>query len=210
MRSGEFLDASIGLAAIQLLHRLTEAVPNWCLDANPIQIAEALAGHGEWAYSPLAFGYTNYSRAEYRTHRIAYVNMPEGPGGVAGSCLGGAGIAVSASTQHAGEAVAHAFWLASPDVQRGVYYASGGQPGYASAWDDDAVNADCLQFFRATRATLDQSWVRPRYAGWLGVFEDVGVLVNRALRREVSDQYALQMSQQAYERSLEAETGVGR
>lgn len=205
---GEFLDAATGRAAMRLLHRLAAAVPRWCLDANPIQIAEALAGSDEWAYSPLAFGYTNYSRSGYRPHRIAYVDMPLGPGGVAGSCLGGAGIAVSARTMHADEAIAHAFWLASPEVQRGVYYASGGQPGYASAWDDDAVNADCLDFFRATRATLDQSWMRPRYAGWLQVFEKVSVLVNRALRGELTDDAALCTAQQVYERSLDAEAGM--
>lgn len=209
-RAGEFLDRSTGLAAMQLMHRLAEAVPPWCLDANPIEIAEALSGGDEWAYSPLAFGYTNYSRAAYRPHRIAYVDMPRGPGGVAGSCLGGAGIAVSARTLHVDEAVTHAFWLASPDVQCGVYYASGGQPGYASAWDDDAVNADCLDFFRATRATLDQSWLRPRYAGWLEVFEEVGVLVNRALRGELTDDAVLRTAQQVYERSLDAKTGTAR
>lgn len=207
-RPGEFLDRATGGEAMALLHRLADSVPEWCLSANPIEIAEALSTGDEWSYSPLAFGYTNYSRAGYRPRRLAYSDMPSGPGGTAGSCLGGAGIVVSASTEHPAEAVEHAFWLATPEVQRGVYYASGGQPGYSDAWDDDEVNADCLDFFRSTRATLDQSWLRPRYAGWLSVFDDVGVLVNRALRRDIDDDAMLDSAQRVYERSQAPAAGT--
>lgn len=202
-RPGEFVDEATGLAVLEMLRRLAAAVPNWCLDANPIEIAEALSSTDDWCYSPLAFGYTNYSRAGYRPHRVRYIDMPRGPGGLSGSCLGGAGIAVSASTQYASEAVEHAFWLASPEVQRGVYYANGGQPGYSSAWDDDAVNDDCLDFFRGTRATLEGAWLRPRYPGWLNAFDEIGILLNGAVRGELTDAILLQQAQASYERSLE-------
>jgi multiple sugar transport system substrate-binding protein len=204
-RPGELLDRPTGLAVMDRLHRLARSVPAWCLEANPIEVAEALSSTDEWSYCPLAFGYTNYSRMGYRAHRLAYRDIPAGPGGVSGSCLGGAGIAVSASTPHPAEAVEHAFWLARPEVQAGVYYRSGGQPGYASAWDDDAVNADSLDFFRGTRATLDASYLRPRYSGWLEVFDRVGTLVNEALRSGGNDDEAmLDAAQACYERSLSA------
>jgi multiple sugar transport system substrate-binding protein len=194
------------------LHRLAESVPSWCLEANPIEVAEALATTDEWSYSPLAFGYTNYSRPGYRPHRLAYRDIPAGPAGVRGSCLGGAGIAVSSSTAHPDEAVEHAFWLARPEVQAGVYYRSGGQPGYAPAWEDDAVNADSLDFFRGTRATLDGSYLRPRYAGWLDVFDEVGRLVNQALHAALGgqgdDDAMLDAAQECYERSLARHSGT--
>lgn len=157
-----------------------------CLDENPIQIAERMVMGDRWSYAPLAFGYTNYSRAGFRTHRLAYADMPSGSGGVSGSCLGGAGIAVSAFSRHIEAAVAHAFRLASADVQRGVYYASGGQPANTAAWDDDALNADSLDFFRGTRRTLDAAWVRPRFQGWLDIQDQVGTLINRTLRGGMS------------------------
>ena len=182
-----FIARHAGLEILGDMHRLAELVDPACLDENPIQAAERLATGDRWCYVPLAFGYTNYSRAGFRPHRLAYTDMPAGPGGVAGSCLGGAGIAVSAFSRHLDAAVAHAFWLASAGVQRGVYYASGGQPANIAAWEDDAVNGDSLDFFRATRRTLDASWVRPRFDGWLDVQDVVGGLVNRALRGELSD-----------------------
>lgn len=200
-----FLDRSVGLEAMGMLRRLAGAVPAWCLDADPIEIAEALTTSDEWAYTPLTFGYTNYSRTGFRPERIAYLDIPGGPRGLAGSCLAGAGVSVSAHTVHAAEAVEHAFWLASSDVQRGIYYSGGGQPGYASAWEDDADNADCLDFFRNTRATLEQSWVRPRYPGWLTAFSQVGELVTAALRGAMTDRDLLDRAQQIYERSLAAE-----
>lgn len=185
--AGGFVDREPGLEILEHLHRLAALVPPTCLAENPIETAEHLAGEEAWSYAPLAFGYTNYSRAGFRPHRLAYTDMPSGPGGRSGSCLGGAGIAVSSRSAHRDEAVAFAFWLASADVQRGVYYEAGGQPANAAAWDDPAVNADCLDFFRATRSTLEQAWVRPRFDGWLEVQEEVGLLVNRALRREIDD-----------------------
>lgn len=206
---GRLLDRETGLKVMAMLQRLADLVPDRCLAENPIEVAEALSTSDEWVYSPLAFGYSNYSRAGYRSRRLRYIDIPSGPGGVSGSCLGGAGIAVSATTRHPTEAVEHAFWLAEPDVQRGVYYRSGGQPGYASAWDDEEVNADCLDFFTGTRATLDQSWLRPRYAGWLEVFDKVGVLVNQALRHQISHSEALDAAERIYSDSLAIRTTEG-
>jgi multiple sugar transport system substrate-binding protein len=199
---GQLLDRQTGLATLDRLHRLTEVVPSWCLDANPIDVAEALATSDEWLYSPLAFGYINYSRIGYRPNRLAYRDMPGGLAGVSGSCLGGAGIAVSAASAHQKQAVDFAFWLASPDVQAGVYYCSGGQPASAHAWDKEELNVECLQFFQGTRATLEGAYVRPRYARWLEVFDEVGRLVNDALRFPGDDESVLDAAQAVYERSL--------
>ncbi len=182
-----FIERDAGLEILDHLHRLAGLVDPACLDENPIQVAERLATSDRWSYSPLAFGYTNYSRPGFREHRLAYIDMPAGPGGMSGSCLGGAGIAVSAYSAHVDEAVGHALWLASAEVQRGVYYASGGQPANTAAWDDDALDRDSLGFFRNTRSTLDGAWVRPRFDGWLGVQDEVGVLINRALRGSLAD-----------------------
>lgn len=188
---GPFVARDAGLAILADLHRLAELVDPACLDENPIQTAERLAGDDRACYAPLAFGYTNYSRAGFRRNRLAYVDMPAGIGGVRGSCLGGAGISVSAFTAHPEAAVEHALWLAAGDVQRGVYYAAGGQPAHVAAWDDDALNDDALNFFRATRRTLEGAWVRPRFDGWLEIQDQVGGLINRALRREITDEACL-------------------
>jgi multiple sugar transport system substrate-binding protein len=188
-RPGEFLTAEDAGPVLEVLHRLTERVPAWCLAANPIEVAEALAGGQDerWAYAPLLYGYTNYSRIGFRPHRLRYVDIPAGPRGVAGSQLGGAGVAVSAHASDVDAARAYALWVASPAVQAGVYYDAGGQPGYASSWEDDRLNADSWDFFRGTRATLEGAWVRPRTAGFIEFQDTVSPWVTATLRGELTD-----------------------
>lgn len=187
MTEGRFLPEEHTLQAMELLHRLAQRTPRAGLGWNPIQAADALASGDRFAYCPLAFGYTNYSRVGFREHRLAYVDIPAGPAGVTGSLLGGAGIAVSASAGHLDAAVDFAFWLDTPDVQRGVYFDGGGQPGNAVAWDDDRTNDETLDFFRNTRATLEGAYVRPRTASFIALQDSASPLVTAALAGELSD-----------------------
>jgi multiple sugar transport system substrate-binding protein len=187
MRDGVFLEQDAALAAFDLLHELAAHVPSDALTQNPIQVADLLSESDRWAYSPLLFGYSNYSRAGFRSHRLRYTDIPTGPNGVSGSLLGGAGIAVSARTRQLSDAIDHAFWLASADIQRGAYFDGGGQPGNAVAWEDDRTNAQTLDFFRATRATLESAYLRPRHARFVELQDAASPLVTRALARELSD-----------------------
>ena len=104
-----------------------------------------------------------------------------------GSLLGGAGIAVSARTRHPDEAIAHAFWLDSAEVQEGVYYDGGGQPGNAVAWESDRTNADSLDFFRGTRRTLEGAYLRPRAARYIELQDALSPLVTLALAGGLDD-----------------------
>jgi multiple sugar transport system substrate-binding protein len=71
------------------------------------------------------------------------------------------------------------------------------------AWEDPATNADSLGFFRSTRATLDTARIRPHYDGWLTVQDEAGTAINRALRREITDQECLELIQRSYAESRE-------
>jgi multiple sugar transport system substrate-binding protein len=185
---GTFLPNEDALAALALLHELAAHVPAENLAMNPIQVADALADGSEFAYSPLLFGYTNYSREGFRASRLRYVDIPSGPRGVTGSLLGGAGIAVSARTGSPAEAIDHAFWLASAPVQAGVYFDGGGQPGNSVAWEDDRTNAATLDFFGGTRATLEGAYLRPRFAGYIELQDSLSPLVTQALAGELTDE----------------------
>jgi multiple sugar transport system substrate-binding protein len=186
--TGTFLPEEDAFAALNLLHELAAHVPAENLAMNPIQVADALADGNEFAYSPLLFGYTNYSREGFRANRLRYVDIPSGPRGVTGSLLGGAGIAVSAGTGSLAEAIDHAFWLASAPVQAGVYFDGGGQPGNSAAWEDDRTNAASLDFFRGTRATLEGAYLRPRLAGYVELQDSLSPLVTQALAGELTDE----------------------
>ena len=124
----------------------------------------------------------NYAIAGFRPNVLVFTNIPEaGIIGPAGSALGGTGIAVSAFSKVKDVAIDFAYWIASGDVQKGLYAASGGQPGHAAAWEDDAVNEATGEFYRGTRATLEASWVRPRYDGYMGFQQAASERINAGL-----------------------------
>lgn len=199
---GVFLDEDAARVALERMHRLAELVPEQNLSQNPIQVAEALATSDRFAYAPLTYGYVNYSQVGFRANRLKHVDIPAGRAGVAGSQLGGAGIAVSATASDVSAACDFAIWLASPEVQAGTYYANGGQPGYAPAWDDDQINADSLEFFRGTRATLEGASVRPRFSSWPTFQKRASAWVNDALRGELTDDDLLKRCRDAAQEFL--------
>jgi multiple sugar transport system substrate-binding protein len=187
-----FLDRTVATEVVELMIELAEAVPAWCADANPIDVAEALVGEGghgdDYSVGIALFGYTNYSRAGFRQHLLAYDDLPSFDGRSAGSTLGGAGIAVSASTPHPELAVAVAAELAGAAVQSGPYTAGGGQPGNLLAWRSGTTNAATRGFFRNTLRTLERAWVRPRVAGWPDLQLALSHLVRDAvIARRVDD-----------------------
>lgn len=160
------LDREHASEALELMIRLAERVPDWCARANPIDVAEELSTGHEHAVGVALFGYTNYSRAGFRPHLLAYDDIPSFDGRATGSELGGAGIAVSASTAHPDLAAAIAVTLAGSESQAGLYTAGGGQPGNLRAWRSEARNRETVNFFRNTLRTLEGAWVRPRVLGW--------------------------------------------
>ena len=199
---GRFLPREAARDALALMRGLAALVPPEDLAANPIDVADRLASGDRYAYSPLLFGYTNYAREGFREHRLAYIDIPAGTAGVSGSLLGGAGIAVSARTRHPAEAVAHAFWLDSAEVQEGVYFDGGGQPGNAVAWESERTNALTLDFFRGTRATLEGAYLRPRHPDYPELQNEVGVLVTDALRGGLTDDELMDRLDEATARHL--------
>ena len=133
--------------------------------------------------APYIYGYVSYARPGFRPAALAFADIPvAGKQGPVGSALGGTGIAVSAFSAAPEAAIAFAFWVASADVQRGPYADAGGQPGNAVAWGDAAVNAANGDFYRATRATLEGGWVRPRHDGYMPFQHEAAERINAGLR----------------------------
>ena len=67
-------------------------------------------------------------------------------------------------------------FTASPEVQKGLYFQGGGQPGHRAAWLDDAVNAASSNFFRDTLQTLDEALLRPQFPSYMD-FQNTGTPV---------------------------------
>ena len=186
-----FLNRDAAAEVLEFMIRLAETVPDWCAQANPIDVAEALATTNDYSMAVALFGYTNYSRAGFRSQRIAYDDIPSFDGRASGATLGGAGIAVSSATAHPDLAVAIAFSLATGAVQSGPYTAGGGQPGNLRAWRSEARNAETTNFFRNTLRTLERAWVRPRVLGWPDLQLALSHIVHDSLTARRFDEHTL-------------------
>lgn len=196
-------DPTAVVKALQLLDAVARHVPEICLSQNPFEVLETMSTSSDYAYCPLLFGYTNYSRAGYRPYLVTFTDIAGvGTNGPVGAVLGGTGISISSQTEHRKEAYDFSFWLASSTVQSGFYFEFDGQPAHASAWDSDENNARCLNFFKNTRATLENAWVRPRYDGFLRLMDQGGDLVNAYLRGKATLDATAEGLEHAYQSSL--------
>jgi multiple sugar transport system substrate-binding protein len=105
------------------------------------------------------------------------------------------GIALSARSAWRDEAADLARTIASPEIQKGMYVESGGQPGHSIAWDSGPANARVGGFFRDTRETIEQAFIRPRVPGHRLFQQEAGLLVheylwaNRMDERECMDKF---------------------
>ena len=178
-----FLAPEIGERVFGMLGELVPLLDAADFARDPIAASELLAdGDRRLAVMPYGYGYVSYSIPGFREHRLTFGNVPAADAiGPAGTALGGTGIAVSAFLAHRQEAIDYAFWVASGEVQKTLYAASGGQPGHLDAWLDDAVNAATGDFYRNTLETLRTSYLRPRFNGYMAFQAAASERINKGL-----------------------------
>ncbi len=181
-RAERMLDPAVFEATLGYLRQLVELSNPESREWNPIQTYDAMVSRDDLVYLPLAFGYTNYSRAGV-AKPLTFADIA-GPGEDprAGAILGGAGCAISARCENVEAAVAYLTWVHQPAHQAGEYFTHGGQPGLRAAWTDPAVNAACENFFANTLETIDKAYLRPRFDGFIPPYEHMALLVHRWLK----------------------------
>jgi multiple sugar transport system substrate-binding protein len=173
-----------GIRALSLLRELAQSVSPVCAAQNPIAIWETLSSGDSVAFCPFAYGYSNYARRGYAPHTLEFGGLVALEGRRCRSTLGGAGLAVSSRCRHPEPAIAYCRYVAAADCQTGLYFESGGQPGYRQAWLDPEPNRRTGNFFRNTLATLDEAWLRPRWNGYLDFQDAAGPLVHDCVWRD--------------------------
>lgn len=180
---GDLIDSETGEVVFEMLREIAALVDPACFDLDPIAVSERMAEEGSpIACAPLIYGYVSYAMEGFRAKRLAFADIPSaGPNGPVGSALGGTGIAVSAFSRAKDQAIDFAYWVASGEVQRSIYAGSGGQPGHAQAWEDGAVNTATGEFYRNTRRTLEDAWVRPRHDGYMAFQQAASDRINAGL-----------------------------
>jgi len=199
----DFIDRAAGEDVLARMGEIMALMDPRCLTLDPIGIYEWMGRTADApAYSPFGYGYANYSRAGYCRFPLQFADAPGvGRADPTGTVLGGTGIAVSASSRHRDVAADYAFWIAGGDCQEGLFFDAGGQPGNAVAWESDRCNAAAMDFFRATRRTLETAWLRPRYDGYMAFQDRGGDIVHAFLKGDAGGEATLGALQAAYEES---------
>lgn len=161
-----WLSDSTALDALEVLRSVHALSRTEYAELNPIGLLERLASDDPLAYVPLVYGYVNYS-VPRRSVPIAFGNAPRASAtGVPGSTIGGTGVAVTKGAHLSGQLQEYLSWLVAESTQCRVIPEFEGQPASQAAWSDPAVDHDSGGFYSATRDTIEESVVRPRYAGF--------------------------------------------
>lgn len=175
-----FISRDAGEAAFEMMQQLSSLSEPSISLGNPIAVLEAVAS-GAAVYCPLVYGYVTYQSAG--RDQLRAVDAPSwGLGGRRGSVLGGAGVAVSSRCGRLAAATCELRRLMAPSVQVGTYAAFGGQASLVAAWEDPNVDQQTNGFYRATRATIDEAWVRPRWPGYTSFQRHGSEVVREGLR----------------------------
>jgi multiple sugar transport system substrate-binding protein len=170
------------LTALERLKELASVIPQKCFALDPISVCELMTQTDDFAYCPFIYGYSNYARPGYARRvlefggvvTIASAKMPS-------TMLGGTGLAISAKCDDLEAAVDYVRFVIAPEMQRGLYFTSGGQPSHRTAWLDDEVNSASSHFFLNTLPDLDAAFVRPSYPGYLEFQDDAASIIHRFL-----------------------------
>ena len=176
-----FIEQGTALEVLSMMVELATLVPDFCSKSNPIDIAEELSNGDTYSHGICLYGYSNYSHAGFRKHRLVYEDVPSFDGLASGSQIGGAGIAISSTTSNPVAASQASLMLSLPQIQSTTYGLSGGQPGNLIAWKNHRLNEVTASFYSNTLRTLERSWVRPRLLGWPDVQYQSSLVIHRVL-----------------------------
>ncbi|HSZ41258.1 MAG TPA: extracellular solute-binding protein [Trebonia sp.] len=202
---GVFADPEAGAEALAIMADLLAHADPELAGRNPIAVLDAMAADGGPAYCPLVYGYVTYARPRPGARALAAFDAPAGRGGT-GSVLGGTGVAVTRSCADLAAARGLLLRLVSEDTQVGVYRELGGQSADRRAWQDAETDASAGGFYSATRHTIEQAWVRPRFPGYVEFQAAASAALRDGLRGGTPGREILRRVNQLYTRESEAAT----
>lgn len=197
----------LGEAAMEILDAVYKRTLPASHRLNPIDILESMATSDDLAFCPLVYGYVNYATtSDPVRNSIVFTNAPRMTGSsIRGSILGGTGIALSRQCEVSPELVSHLLWLTSDETQKTFIPAHDGQPSARAAWRDPVVNSLWGDFYAGTRETIEQAYVRPRYAGYIAFQKLAAQIVRQGLESDTSFAATVQALEQAFEHSIKAQ-----
>ena len=197
-----FIDKKVAEEVLTLMIEISGLTPDFCLNSNPIDIAEVLASEDQFTYGICMYGYSNYSRQGFRRRVLTYDDLPSFDGRASCSQLGGAGIAVSSASKDPVLAARVALKLSSPNIQSTSYAEAGGQPGNLAAWKSTHLNMLTNNFYANTLRSLERAWVRPRIYGWPEVQYAASQIIHGILSSKKITSTALDAIEDTYDQYI--------
>jgi multiple sugar transport system substrate-binding protein len=204
----DLVEEETGLRALALLAELYHRTPLFSRSLNPIGLLEAMARDEGIAYVPLVYGYVNYAIAAPGRQAIRFTDAPAGTlGGRRGSVLGGTGIALTRRSRPDAELLEHLRWLMGIGAQCGFIPDHDGQPSLREAWQAPMANAQWGGFYRATSATTEGAWVRPRFDGYIAFQTEAAALIRAALEARQPESATLQQLRERWRQACQTARG---
>lgn len=196
---GQLFDIDATEQALDAMAELVSLVPEFVLDLDSIALHEAMVKRDDIVYCPAVYLYATYAEADF-SNPLRFHDLPglRGPD-PRGSTIGGTGLGISAKCRNREAALAYAAYLLRPETQV-AFGRHHGQPARIEAWTAPEIDARFGGAFAATLATLNASWVRPRYPGYLKFQHKGGELVEGHLRGRIGRQELLDKLQRSHER----------
>ena len=202
-RGEQLFDHPIATRCLEEMRELASFMHETIYAMNPIAVYEAMASGNEFAYCPFAYTYSNYSRPGFAANVLHYANSVPLPGGTPmRTVLGGTGIAISSNCANIQAALDFCIFVAGRHCQSHLYGMCGGQPASKLAWHDPLLNGVSNNFFERTFASIQNAYVRPRYAGYVALQRSAGALIVEYLRYDVTAARTLQGLDNLYRHSL--------
>ena len=200
--SDEVIDEATGIRAIKTMKELYSLVDGRMFTCNPIAVAELMSSTDDYWYCPFAYGYSNYSRTGYAKELLHYSDVVTFNGNKLRTTIGGTGLSVSAFSQHKETALDFAAMAVSGECQRTMYVQHGGQPGHRTAWEDAEANRLTNDYFRTVLPVIDNSYMRPRYNGYLFFQDHAGYPLQDCLKADGDPVIALRSMNALYRSSI--------
>lgn len=198
----EISSREIAFEALETMKEFYSLLDKKMFNANPIRVAEIMTSTNDFWYCPFAYGYANYTHRGYAEHEIHYGNLVSFNGKTLKSTLGGTGLSVSAYSEHKQEALKFSAMVASERYQSTEFVLHGGQPGHRRAWLDERNNMISNDCFKESLETLDNSYLRPRYDGYLYFQDHAGNPLQKFLLNKMTAEDALNEMNSFYRESL--------
>lgn len=199
----EVIDIQTGITALQAMRDLYSTLDKKMFEYNPIKIAELMTTTDDFWYCPFAYCYSNYSRKGFAENILTYTGVITFEGKRLLTTLGGTGLSVSAFSKSKAEALQFAQFVCSPEYQSSEYIYNGGQPGYSFGWKEELNNTLTNNFFKNSWATIEESYVRPRYHRYLHFQDEAGNYIQEYLMKgNMSEEIVLGKLNEIYKNSL--------